>query len=117
MKKYANQKESLERIVTMEEYVEVQFLTDIFTDSGLKKKGESERFLPLFIQSCMEPGKIIQYPVEIKFFTENHEEYVSISSHVKNEVFKKKEITLMYGKCQPEKVTKGCIPCKNCGRC
>lgn len=104
--KYYNDKGSLERIVTAYECVSIR-----------DKRGESEKFLPILVQSCMEPEKITLYPVEIEFKEENKEVYIYISSHGKRVKYRQRDIELSYEEYCPSIQRHGCIPCMNCGRC
>lgn len=104
--KYYSDKGSLACIITAYESVSI-------TD----ERGESERFLPLLVQSCMEPEKVLLYPVKVEFREENEEEYVYISSHIKKEKYRRKDIEISFEEYRPSIRKRGCIPCVNCGRC
>jgi hypothetical protein len=102
-----------------ENMIEVFFVEDVFFATGeiIGRQGESERFLPLFVQSCMEPGKQTVHPVETEEICENGIKYLVISDYGKKRKYPLDKIKLKISHYEQEKSTRGCIPCKNCGRC
>lgn len=110
---------SLMHIVTVEECIIVSFVQNVLSETGelRKKEGEQEMFLPLLLQSCMHPERFMLYPAEAEWKEFDGEEYVYLTSHTKQEKYKRKDIRISYEEYRPQIKRKGCIPCLNCGRC
>lgn len=117
--KYYGEDGQLKRLVTVEESITVSFVRDVFSEADeiRRKRGEQEQFLPLLLQSCMEPERILLYPAEVEWREENGEEYVLLSSHTQRGKYKRKDVEISYGEYHPSIKKHGCIPCVNCGRC
>lgn len=117
--KYYGEDGQLKHLVTVEKSITVTYVRDVFSETGeiRGKRGEQEQFLPLLLQSCMEPERIFLYPAEVEWKEENGEEYVLVSSHTRNEKYKRKDVGISYREYAPSIKKRGCIPCVNCGRC
>lgn len=109
----------MKRIVTNKEAVEITFLRDIFDRDGttMNKKGETKRFLPLLLQSCMNPENFSLHPVEIRFENQNGEEMVLFSTRYEHGCYKADDIEIKLKAYDPAIKKAGCNPCRNCGRC
>ncbi len=102
----------------MAEKIVVSFLQDTCSEQGeRKKKGEQEVFLPLLVQSCMNPEKKTLYSVHIEETVEDGVEYICFSVYGRREKYRRKDVAVSHEEYYPEIGKRGCIPCRNCGRC
>ncbi len=110
---------NMKELVITEEAVEITFLRDIFDQDGnaINKKGETIRFLPLLLQSCMHPENFTMHPVYLKFEKKNGKETVVIESRYETAVYDCDDIELNRKEYNPAIRKAGCNPCRNCGRC
>lgn len=99
--------------------VTVEFIRDIYSVNGdvLHRQGESEVFLPVLIQSCMNPDKFTLYPVRTECYKEEGKEYISVSSHTNSEKYNAENVELHFEPYEAFIEKKKCSPCNNCGRC
>lgn len=109
----------MEAVRTTEEAVEITFLRDIFDKEGnaINKKGETIRFLPLLLQSCMNPGNFTLFPVELRIEHQNGEEMVFVRSRYREGCYRAEDIKITMREYHPGIDKAGCNPCRNCGRC
>ena len=99
--------------------VTISFVRDVISADGIciGKRGERRTFLPLFVESCMHHGEYRVYPVRLRAESLENEEYLCIMVYDKEEKYKRRDVEISYREYHPGSEKKGCIPCRNCGRC
>lgn len=100
-------------------FVELTFQKEVWQEKErIAKQGETIRFLPAFIPSCMEIGKEKVCPVEVSYHTEkNGKRKIRVKDYRREIEVWEDEVSIQTGEYVREIEKTGCIPCRNCGRC